>query len=413
MAASMVSVAEARSRAVRVVERSQRDWAAAIVRGEQPDASFEVVLRPPTERQVLADSTAAVTWAQGWRSVAASESLPLSWAERRWPSVGAQLVPERLAVAGVDAIAAFAGARTRRDWQRLAARAGAIRSRFVDGGVGAVAVADAGAAGAGEAALGAAVRAESRALVDYDDREFATLLDVVEWLAANPSSGRRVRELPIRGIDTKWLEVRRRVVGTLYGGVTGETSLGLAESQSTVRVRFLDPSLRPGGLEDVSAPVAQLAALLISPHVVYVFENLETVLAMPPTPGAVVVHGSGYAVARLGSIPWIREAHVLYWGDLDSDGFRALHTLRTVVPKVTSVLMDEATLDRFVDLAVVEKRPAPGDVHLLTDAESRVLERLRAADGTRLEQERIPWVYALDALQRAATDAAEQAVAAG
>jgi hypothetical protein len=54
---------------------------------------------------------------------------------------------------------------------------------------------------------------------------------------------------------------------------------------------------------DVSAPVAALAAIDITPGAVFVFENLESVVAMPPLQDAVVIHGSGYAVDRLGRIP--------------------------------------------------------------------------------------------------------------
>ncbi|BDZ55342.1 Wadjet anti-phage system protein JetD domain-containing protein [Agromyces marinus] len=409
MAASMVSVAEARARAARTVERSQRDWAAAIALGEQPDATVELVLRPPTERQALANLSDAIGWAGQWREadaaargVAGGTAAPggapvrggsgVTWTERRWPSVGAQLVPERLVLHGAEAIAGFAGASSRRDWRRLAARAGTVRERF------AVASARDGIADA----LSGAVRAEWRALIEYADAEFATLLDVVEWLVEHPSSGRRVRELPIRGIDTKWLERHRRAVESLALAVTGGTTLGLAESQSTVRVRFLDVALRPGGIEDLAAPIVHLARLEIAPRVVFVFENLETVLAMPPMTGAVVVHGSGYAAPRLGDVPWIRRSRVVYWGDLDSDGFRVLHTLRVVVPDATSVLMDEATLDAFADLAVVEKRSAPGAVDLLTEPERRTRERLRADGGVRLEQERIPWAHALGVLEAAA-----------
>lgn len=399
MAASMVSVAEARARAARTVDRSQREWAAALARGESPDASFELVLRPPTEREALAGLSTAVAWVGDWRAAAEAVSgsarvgaLGVTWVERRWPSVGAQLVPERLVLRGAETIAEFAGAASRRDWRRLAARAVVVRQRF-------------GTAASRDditAHLAAAVRAEWRALIDYEDDEFATLLDVVEWLVEHPSSGWRVRQLPIRGIDTKWLERHRRAVESFYGAATGDISLGLAESQSTVRVRFLDAVLRPGGMEDLAAPVAQLARLRIAPRVVFVFENLETVLAMPPIAEAAVVHGSGYAVSRLGEVPWIRDARVVYWGDLDSDGFRVLHVIRSVVRNVTSVLMDEPTLDRFADLAVAEKRPAPGAVDLLTEAERRTRDRLSAGGGVRLEQERIPWAYALEKLTRAA-----------
>ena len=148
----------------------------------------------------------------------------------------------------------------------------------------------------------------------------------------------------------------------------------------------------------MTAPVAELADLDLSPEIVLVFENLETVLAMPPTPGAVVVHGSGYAVGRLAEIPWIRTGRIVYWGDLDSDGFAILHALRNGCSNVTSALMDEETLLGHQDLWVSEPKPATGTYPTLTASESKALARIRSEGNVRLEQERIPWAVALAAL---------------
>ena len=134
----------------------------------------------------------------------------------------------------------------------------------------------------------------------------------------------------------------------------------------------------------------------------FVFENLETVLAMPDLPGAVVVHGSGYAVPRLSAIPWIRDGSVLYWGDLDSDGFAILHALRSGCSNVTSVLMDDETLFAYRDLWVPETKPAVGTYATLTAGERRALEHIRGEGNIRLEQERIDWELALGRLLEAA-----------
>ncbi|WP_136709635.1 Wadjet anti-phage system protein JetD domain-containing protein [Agromyces sp. H66] len=395
MAASMVSVAEARARAARTVERSLRDWAAGI----DVDAGMELPLHPPTEKAALADLPRAMAWASEWRAVdergsRGQDAVAVVWGERRWPSAGTQRVPERCVLRDSDAIAAFAGAAHRRTWQRLRARADELRGRL--GSSDAL-----GSPGS----LASAIRPHARTIEAYGDDEFTTLLDVVDWLIAHPASGRRIRQLPIRGIDTKWLEAHRGVVEAFVAAVTGAHSLGLLESQSLVRVRFLDPALRPGGLLDVAAPVDQLAALQAAPSTVFVFENLETMLSMPEMAGAVVVHGSGYAVTRLGGIPWIRDGRIVYWGDLDSDGFRILDLLRAACGDVTSILMDEGTLLEFADLWVRETRQVPGEFGLLSTEERRALARIRAEGGVRLEQERIPWARAFAALEGALHDA--------
>jgi hypothetical protein len=394
----MLTVAEARARALKKVAADQRDWAA--FGGE--DALLEIVLHPPTERSALADQAAAIAWVRAWQAVAdgnasaptmavstsavaTAPAFSVTWAGRQWPSLGAQSVPERCVLRGSDAIAAFAGAAASREWRTLRDRAAAVRGAFAER----VASVD---------ALAAAIRTHGRTLQLLAEADFTTLMLVVEWLAEHPASGWRIRQLPIRGIDTKWLERHRAVVESLHAAVSGRVSLGLLDAPTMVRVRFLDPALRPGGICDVIAPVEELAALDIDPSVIFVFENLETMFAMPELPGAVVVHGGGYAAPRLGRIPWIRSGLIIYWGDLDSDGFAILHALRSSCADVTSVLMDEVTLLTYRDLWVPEPKAAAGTYPSLTVGEQAVLERIRSEGNVRLEQERIPWGVALERL---------------
>ncbi|MBX0301147.1 hypothetical protein K2F54_14320 [Cryobacterium sp. 1639] len=375
----MVTVADARARALKKVIAEQRDWAA--VGGD--DARLEVVLHPPTERAALTDQSAAMAWVRAWQQAdAADAALDVTWGSRQWARVGAQVVPERCAIRGADAIAAFAGSSPGREWRLLRDRAARLRTEFTDR-------ADS------TDALAATVRTHARTLQRLPESDFATLIQVVGWLAEHPASGWRIRQLPIRGIDTKWLESHRSVVESLHTAVSGRTSLGLLDAPNLVRVRFLDPALRPGGLRDVVAPVEELAALGVAPSVVFVFENLETMFSMPDLPGAVVVHGSGYGVNRLALIPWIRRGRVVYWGDLDSDGFSILHSLRSGCDDVTSVLMDEGTLLAYRDLWVPEPKAAGGSYPSLTAAEQRALARIRSEGNVRLEQERIDWATAL------------------
>ncbi|MBB5639937.1 Wadjet anti-phage system protein JetD domain-containing protein [Cryobacterium roopkundense] len=405
MMAVPVTVAQARERARKRVLQDQRTWAA--YGGDEP--VLDIVLHPPTERAALDDQAGAIAWVRSWRDVAGAD---VRWGERRWSRVGTQSVPERCVLQGADAIAYFAGRASGREWLVLRSRAALLRATF-DGvlGAGPVVRAAAGSStdpavwadpaslhGDTAAALAAAIRTHGLALQRMSEADFSTLVHVVEWLAEHPSSGWRIRQLPIRGIDTKWLEGHRSAVEGLHAAVSGRVSLGLLTAPDRVRVRFLDPELRPGGLTDITAPLEQLAALDVAPSVVFVFENLETVFSMPELPGAVVVHGSGYAAPRLGAIPWIHGARVIYWGDLDSDGFAILHALRLGCPRVASVLMNEETLLAYRDLWVPEPKPAAGTYSRLTANELQALGRIRSEGNVRLEQERIPWEVALPTL---------------
>jgi hypothetical protein len=383
----MITLSAARARARKRVDRYLRDWAAF----GGADAEFTVPLNPPTERTVLADTGAAIAWSREWRDVDGVE-----WATRQWPSVGAQRVPERVVLRGADAIAAFAGRAEARDWRALHGRAARLRDAFLDRAV------DDEHGAALSLALAGAIRTHWRPILGLDEADFVRLVDVVLWFVAYPASGWRIRQLPIRGIDTKWLARHRAVVTGLHLAVTERASLGLTASPNLVRVRILDPRMRPGGLCDIAAPAEELAVLDIRPEKVFVFENLESVLAMPDLSDAVVIHGGGYGVDdRLRRIPWVVDGRVSYWGDLDSHGFAILNQLRSVCPDAESVLMDEATLLAFRDLWVPEPDPATGTFGLLTDAEQLTLDRVRAEGNVRMEQERITWRYAMAELLRA------------
>lgn len=254
------------------------------------------------------------------------------------------------------------------------------------------------------------LRKVAKRLLDLDEDAFNRVIDVVTWLAANPLGRMRPRQLPIRGVDSKWFGSHRGLIKVLLPLATvapenlegsdshvGST-LDILDAESIVRLRFLDPAMALGPLRDIAAPLDQLAVLDVRPRTVLVFENLESVLALPEIAGTVAIHGSGYAVNVLSRLPWATSARVIYWGDLDSHGFAILNRLRSHLPVVESVLMDEATLLAHKDLWVPEPKPSTGTFAHLTGTEARALDRLRAEGNVRLEQERIPWQTSLSRL---------------
>lgn len=376
-----VTVSKARERAAKLVARDRRQW--ITTESDGAGSILDVPLHPPSERRVQADPRAAADWAASWRGIT-GDDVEVRWVQRDWPSAGRQQVPDRLTLSGAEAIARFAGRDALRDWVRLRDRARMLRHRFQN-----------------SEPLGATMRRHAKAIEHQSDSDFALLLEVIAWLRDSPASGYRLRQIPIPGMHTKWLGERRSLVEAIHTAVTGRPSLGLIEAPETVRVRFLDPLLRPGGLTDVSAPIEEIAALPIAPRTVFVCENLESVLALPDWPGAVAIHGAGYAVPVHG-MPWARSARILYWGDLDADGFAILHRLRSQGIAARSILMDEETLLEHRTLWVPD--PAGAARRLLTTltaSEQRALDRIAVEGGVRLEQERLPWPQVLDALRAA------------
>ncbi|MHA7987795.1 Wadjet anti-phage system protein JetD domain-containing protein [Rathayibacter sp. CAU 1779] len=382
----MLTPTAARERAASVVRRGLTTWAVAGGDG----VVLDVPLNPPTEAEVFADHAHAIAWTRSWDGIEG-----VQWQRRQWTSVGAQRVPERLVLRGADAIARFAGRQQHREWMLLHGRMRALEARLR--GDGRIDVVD---------VFAVALRRNGRALLAIDDADFERLLDVLTWFDGHPESGYRLRQVPVRGVDTKWIGKHRGLVASLHTALSGRESLGLVAGEPRIRARILDDALVPAGfgaLRDVEAPASELASLRLQPRNVLVVENLETLLALERYADTIAVFGGGFgAGSRLALLPWASDADVdlLYWGDLDSHGFAILDEFRAWHPRARSVLMDEATLLANRDLWVREPAPTAAALSRLTDAERAALALLAGEGGVRLEQERVPWADAVGVLRR-------------
>ncbi len=355
-------------------------------------------LHPPSERAALADTTGTASWIAAWREADPGSDADahgradghVVWASRRWASLGTQTVPDRLRLGTPGAVARFAG--RSRHWKRAVACASALLGLLR-------AAADKDAPN--RDAARDAVRRVLGMVVDLDPADTERLVGVLGWVLEHETAGLFVRQVPVRGVDTKWLERHRRIVDPLYAAATGRAGLDLAQRPVQLRVRFLDPALAPSGLRDVTAPVAELAGLAVAPRVVVVVENLESLLALPDRAGVVAVHGQGYAARHLHRTGWVAAADIVYWGDIDTDGLNILSAVRSHLPQARSILMDRTTLTEHLDLAVPEPRPRRAVPEHLTDIEADAFAALAELGDVRLEQERIPWGTAVAALDAA------------
>lgn len=243
--------------------------------------------------------------------------------------------------------------------------------------------------------------------------EWPRLLAVVEHFQARSRPGCYLRQLDIPGVDTKFIENRRRLLAELldaalpesvvderHTGARGfEARYGLRQRPVRLRFRLLDPALAIRGLRDLAVPVNEFAALDLDrtePPVrnVFITENEINGLAFPDRPGGVVIFGLGYALDQLGAIPWLHRTTIYYWGDIDTHGFAILDRLRSHLPQTRSLLMDRETFQAHQSLWVTEtpEQRFTGELTRLTEAEQALFNSLRdneLGDNLRLEQERI------------------------
>lgn len=234
--------------------------------------------------------------------------------------------------------------------------------------------------------------------------DFLSFVELLRWRRDNPEARPPVRALAIPGLDTKWIERNRGLVAPAFrllgafdvsaGSVierlgfdtcdrmtvwfrSGETVGGITAFAPQV-------ALRPSDTSRGQFPNARRAIIV---------ENLTSFEMLELAPGDIAIFGQGaQAPAALGLMPWLHEHldMVLYWGDMDGEGYQILSRARAALPGLRSILMSAQDARRYMDRLSIpidpDRRPAPD--HLTPD--ERAAYALTAPAGCRIEQERLP-----------------------
>ena len=367
---------ELRKRLQQRWRNQRRNW--LLGQGEWP---LSLSTEPPTEAKVLAEWARFDAWLAQWRGIAQRHADAVRYEARTWSRVGEQNLPCAWQFASPEAVAFELGHATA--WSRAKQRFAALTAWKMD------------------AAWHTELSRHFDLLADLEEDQFQRLCTVVEWLWRRPAPGLYPRQLPIAGIDTKWLDAYRGVtaawVGVLHASAAREfyAATGLRAAPDRLRMRLLDRRLcdAMGGLSDIEAPAEEFIGLRLPARQVLIVENLVSGLACDSLPGTMVFMRRGYAVDALAKLPWLASLPVYYWGDIDTHGLAILSRLRGYLPQTKSLMMDEATLLAFKDLWGREKKPAAPELAHLTETEQQLYRALREGEykQVRLEQERIAW----------------------
>ncbi len=370
--------------AQRRYDTSWRDWLA------QPRNELVLSLQRPSAAQLVAAFATVDVWAREWIEWSAQHSgTTLRYATVRTSS-GEQRIPSHLVLEGPDAVANAVGDSLR--WRTVHERYDRLRSAGWDD---------------------QALRPHMPRIRDLANPDFDLVLDVVEWFRQHPNSGLTMRQIPVAGMHTKWLERHRGLVIPLVSGrdpVDGDApelspsdmdALGLRRLPPQIDIILTDTRDRAavGGLRHLRAPIEEMAQLPLRPRYVVVIENRESALPVPDTADLVVVHSLGNHTGSLARLPWISSAHAAYWGDLDRAGFTLLSRARTAIPHIESLLMSVDAVADFARFGVDDPSRADAPEPNLTVAEQAGLDLLQDRNpALRIEQERIPWSAAEMAL---------------
>lgn len=376
--------------------RVRRDWdngriLAAILEGE-PLFPLRIPLKKP-DAQALADHfEAARKWVSG---LTAAGGFQLEWREFNHRQLGRNRIPVAAIVESERDALALIG--KQRDAARFRALAADIAGAYP--------------------ALAPWLKKRPLTVLEQADN-WKRLLAVLGWMAAHSRSGVYLRQIDAPGVDTKFIERHRGLLGELldivlapdaidaqFTGASGfERRYGFKTKPVQIRFRFLDEKLRIQGLSDLVATGEEFASLELPVARVFITENEINFLAFPAVADSLVLFGSGYGFDALAQAGWLRDKEIYYWGDIDTHGFAILDQLRGKFPAAHSLLMDRATLLAHKDFWGGEDKPTARELERLRPEEAALYDDLRhdrLAPALRLEQERIAYSWINIELEKA------------
>lgn len=243
-----------------------------------------------------------------------------------------------------------------------------------------------------------------------DNSEYwSDILKVLDYFSKNPQPQLYIRELPIE-VHTKFIEQHKALIGELLDIVIKEyintnekefeKRYNLRYDEPTVRMRLLDRTLAKKlfyGLDDITIPISLFLKLQIPISKVYIVENKVNFLTFPLIPNSIVIWGKGYGVASIKESELLKSTELIYWGDLDAQGFEILSQFRSYFGQVKSLLMDKATFDNYFEKEC--GTPSKINVKLNLTTEEEELYQYIKVNNYRLEQEKIPQRYVIEQLK--------------
>ncbi|WIM98645.1 DUF2220 family protein [Actinoplanes oblitus] len=236
------------------------------------------------------------------------------------------------------------------------------------------------------------------------ETDWMRLVTTALWIEAHANADTYLRQVDVRGVDTKYIEQNRAILAAILDRLLPEQRIDPTQPPANfaaryrmrtkpayVRTRLLDPP--PGtAFTELTVRADELALHPPTARTIIVVENEITFLALPYVPNTAAILGGGYAVPVLRALPWLFERKLIYWGDLDTHGFAILDRLRRSFPHVRSMLMDRETLLAHEEHWGIEPTPAAASLPDL-DADEAALYRDLVhqvlGERVRLEQERI------------------------
>jgi len=347
--------------------------------GDRP-FPIRIALKAPTGAQALADLEHFLRFIESWKRW--PNQSQVDWQIKKFQQLGEQTLPVAVQIESMSALIAVLGSKAevrKQRWEQLMRPLLNLDAR-----------------------LSSVLIRQLSVLESMAPDDSALLAQLLPQLRRGMGQGAYLRALPLKGVDTKFVENYQGLIEALVdrlheGEVTEQGGLSnwlacIANPSGWLLVR---PLCRQSRERLAGLPIMQMDTRTLQNHVlpagrILVVENKQSGYALPKLDDTIAVFGGGRNTAWMDA-EWLKQKSIAYWGDIDSWGLTILSDARRRQPHLQALMMDEDTLLEHRKRMVEEECPQGKLPEYLTEAERQLFERLQSRyyEKTRLEQERL------------------------
>lgn len=241
----------------------------------------------------------------------------------------------------------------------------------------------------------------------FNSSDLELLVKLIPQLKQGMAEGCYLRALPVKFVDTKFIENNLRIIESIAMALIDETigEMGLLswlhcrqKPKDWLLVKPLcEQTIKAlGGIPLLRLSSDTLLDFELPARNILVVENEQPCLSLGNVPDTISISGGGKNVAWMNA-KWLRNKRVGYWGDIDSEGLGILSDARSKLSTLAPLMMDIATVEAYQERIVAEPDSVSKEPIALTGEESALFKVLRSKkyNGARLEQERLPLDYVM------------------
>ncbi|WP_341325626.1 DUF3322 domain-containing protein [Methylotuvimicrobium sp. KM2] len=347
--------------------------------GDRP-FPIRIALKAPTGAQALADLEHFRCFVESWRRW--PNPSQVNWQTKKFLQLGEQALPVAVQIDSMPALIAVLGSKAearKQRWEQLMRPLLNIDAR-----------------------LSTVLIKQLSVLESMAPDDSALLAQLLPQLHRGMGQGAYLRALPLKGVDTKFVEnyygLIEALADRLYEGAVTERG-GLlrwlnciANPSGWLLVRPLCRQSRDrlAGLPVLQMDTRTLQSYVLPANRILVVENKQSGYALPELDDTIAVFGGGRNTAWMDT-EWLKQKSIAYWGDIDSWGLTILSDARRRQPHLQALMMDDITVLEHRNRMVDEESHQTRLPEYLTEPEQQLFERLQSRhyEKTRLEQERL------------------------